>query len=173
MARAGASVCSLAILAAAAAGCGEAEDKWPAPWASFEEEVLERVNDWRTQGADCGGTVMAGDQAPLEMDDVLRGAARALSQDMAERSFFDHVDPDGNDPEDRLILAGFEGSYPWGENIAWGQPDPETVVEGWIGSPPHCQNMLMPDYEVIGVGYYNLPDDASGHWWTQELAGSH
>jgi uncharacterized protein YkwD len=161
-------------LAPALGGCEPLEgDSWPPAWAAFEEEVVDGVNTWRERGATCGDTVMAGGQVPLEMDDVLRQAARAMSQDMAERDFFDHVDPDGRDPEDRLQEAGFGGEYPWGENIAWGQPDPATVVQGWIDSPPHCENMLWPAFRTIGVGYYALPEEQNGHWWTQEFAGSH
>jgi uncharacterized protein YkwD len=156
----------------AAEGGAEGED-WPEAWVAFEDRVVELVNEHRAAGATCGSQAMAGDQGALASDDVLRGAARALSEDMAARGFFDHVDPDGNDPQDRLSAAGFGGGYPWGENIAKGAPDPETVVQGWLDSPPHCQNILLPDYGVIGVGYYAVEGDTGGHWWTQEFAGSH
>ena len=45
------------------------------------------------------------------------------------------------------------------------------MVEGWIGSPGHRENLLSDDFEEIGIGYYFRPDDGGdapfGHYWTQ------
>jgi uncharacterized protein YkwD len=47
-------------------------------------------------------------------------AARKHSIDMGTRNFFDHVNPDGQDPFARMKAAGWNptGAYAWGENIA-------------------------------------------------------
>ena len=57
---------------------------------------------------------------------------RHVSEDMADRAFFDHVNPDGDDPFDRMSAAGFAGGYPWGENIALGPIDAAQVVQAWM-----------------------------------------
>ena len=147
-------------------------DDWPAEWATFEDEVLRLVNLERFVGGRCGGQAMPSSD-PLEMDTVLRGVARSYSAQMAEGGFFDHFDPWGKGPSDRVAAAGFKGAGPIGENIAMGQTSPEEVVEGWMNSPGHCANILEPAYGVIGVGYYLDDADPFGHLWTQNFAGSH
>ncbi len=147
---------------------------WDDGLAAAEEEVLALVNEQRARGGRCGGRTLP-ESGPLEMDGQLRGLAREFSRWMAEDQFFDHVDPTGDDPFDRMEEAGFHGALPWGENIAAGYVDAQEVFDGWMSSPGHCENMLDPDYRVIGVGYWTRRDDPSGmiHYWTQEFAGSH
>lgn len=167
----------------AAAGCGEEIEKsepideatadWEDPWAEFEDEVIKLVNRNRYVGATCGSDPMPGGLVPLESDEILRSVARLHSLDMAERDFFDHVNPDGEDPFDRIADSSFGGADPWGENIAFGAPTPEIVVDLWMESPGHCANIMLADFHVIGVGYYLDETDSSGHFWTQNFAGSH
>lgn len=104
------------------------------------------------------------------MDPVLRCSSRLHSLDMFERDFFDHTNPDGLDPFDRMDEAGFSGSY-MGENIAMGQTDPVEVMEAWIDSDGHCSNVMSPNFTLIGVGYYpGSPDDfRSRNYWTQNF----
>jgi uncharacterized protein YkwD len=39
-----------------------------------------------------------------------------------------------------------------GENIAYNQADPASVVAAWMNSPPHRENMLDAQFTDIGVG---------------------
>jgi uncharacterized protein YkwD len=149
-----------------------ATDDWPEEWASFEDEVLRLLNLERFVGGVCGGVVM-GSSGPLEMDEVLRGVARSYSARMADQDFFDHVDPQGNGPSDRVAASGFTGAAPIGENIAEGYATPQEVMNGWMASPGHCANILEPSYGVIGIGYYFAEADPFRHYWTQNFAGSH
>ena len=56
----------------------------------------------------------------------------------------------------------------WAENIAAGQPDAASVVQGWMSSAGHRTNILNPGYTDIGVG---LAYSASGvPYWTQDFA---
>ena len=147
-------------------------DDWPEEWRTFEDEVLRLVNLERFVGGRCGSEWLPPSD-PLEMDEVLRGVARTYSQQMAQQGFFDHVDPMGRDPGDRVDAAGFTGAAPIGENIAQGYPTPEQVMAGWMSSPGHCSNILEASYGVIGIGYYLDERDPYGHVWTQNFAGSH
>jgi uncharacterized protein YkwD len=129
----------------------------------FEEEVLELVNQHRSSGAACGGTGDFDPTHPLSMNVDLRSAARDHSNDMASRDFFDHINPDGEDPGQRIAVTGYSAAT-WGENIAWGQTSPEQVVASWMGSSGHCANLMRSTFTEIGIGYD--PKDI----WTQVFA---
>jgi len=45
--------------------------------------------------------------APLDKDDALVATARAHSNDMLARNFFNHVNPDAKAPQDRIAPAYF------------------------------------------------------------------
>ena len=140
-------------------------DSWNNGWSAFEEEVLDLVNIERAQGANCGGTNY-GPVGSVGADPALRCSARKHSKDMVVRSFFGHTNPDGENPFDRMQLAGY--SY-WtaGENIAAGQTTPAQVVQGWMNSPGHCKNIMNGSFTDLGVGYY--PGGSYGHYWTQNF----
>ena len=97
----------------------------------------------------------AGDgSAPLTHDEALRRVARAHSEDMTRRDFFDHTNPDGLDPFDRLA-QDFITYYAAGENIAWnrGYADPAAVaVTGWMNSAGHRANILNATFTHAGLG---------------------
>jgi uncharacterized protein YkwD len=105
--------------------------------------------------------------AALSCHDGLVLVARAHSEDMARRGFFDHTNPEGERPWDRVEAAGITGWSYVGENIAYGYSTPEAVQETWMNSRGHRANILNGDYTHIGVGAFN--DD--GTWyWTQVFA---
>ncbi len=85
---------------------------------------------------------------------------------MVARHYFDHPDPEGHHADYRLHAAGYDPGS-WGENIAYGQPDPAHVVDEWMHSPPHRENILNCTFTVIGVG---VNFGANGPWWTQVFA---
>ena len=120
--------------------------------SQFEAEVLALVNEQRISGASCGGNGFFDSTHPLVMNMDLQIAARNHSLDMARRDFFDHVNPDGEDPGQRIAATGYSAAT-WGENIAWGQTSPEQVVATWIGSSGHCANIMRSSFTEIGIGY--------------------
>lgn len=141
---------------------------WEPEWAALEREVLVLVNQVRAEGATCGDQALP-PAPPLEMEPALRCAARVHTLDMVEREFFDHENPDGEDPTARIVVgAGYEGRA-WGENIAGGSADAEGVMQQWMDSPGHCENILRASYRFIGVGY--RPGGLYRHTWTQAFGG--
>ena len=155
---------SLAVIA-----CGGDSDtgycapvaNWPSEQALLEEEVLRLTNEVRAAGANCGSEGVFGPAPPLTMDPALRCAARRHTRDMIDRDYFDHVSPEGEHPWDRLDAAG----YSWravGENIASGQREPESVVQGWLRSDGHCANIMSEEFADTGVGA--ALDGTSPHW---------
>ena len=110
--------------------------------------------------------------APLTMNGALRTAARLHSQDMAAQNYFSHTSLDGRTLTQRLTNAGYAGAFPWGENIAGGQPTPQAVMDEWMASPGHCTNIMNGNYHAIGVGYAFRAGSTYGHYWTQDFGGS-
>lgn len=149
--------------------CADVAD-WESTWAEWEDAVLALVNSARATGADCDSEGSFGATTPLAMDPMLRCSARLHSRDMFVRDFFDHTNPDGLDPFDRMAEAGFSGGW-MGENIAYGQQSPEEVMQAWLESDGHCSNIMNPNFTLIGVGYY--PGGANWqegqHFWTQNF----
>ncbi|MDX2851851.1 CAP domain-containing protein [Streptomyces sp. PA03-3a] len=101
---------------------------------------------------------------PLHADKKLSELASDFSADMAARGFFDHSDPDGDDPWDRAAQAGIKNLG--GENIARGQATPEEVMDAWMNSEGHRANILNCDFKKIGVGAVL---GEGGPWWTQDF----
>ena len=100
-------------------------------------------------------------QEALAVVSTLSEAARAHSQDMDDRNFFDHQNPDGQSPGDRALEEGHPNSYV-GENIAvigssWTNFDEQARAEdlhfGLWESNGHQVNMLRSQWSEIGVGY--------------------
>jgi uncharacterized protein YkwD len=101
---------------------------------------------------------------------ALTGVARAHSDDMVRRRYFDHRDPDGLKPADRVKAAGVPASRV-SENLAMnaGVDDPVTrAVDGWMESPGHRRNILDPQVTHTGVGI--AEDDEGGYTFTQVFA---
>lgn len=155
-------VASLVGCAADEEGYCDAQESWRAEWVAYEDEVLEIVNQHRTQGATCDGEVFA-PSAPLSADVDLRCAARNHSADMAIREYFSHETPDGESFSDRVAQTDYDG-FAQGENIAFGYATPTEVMAGWMSSPGHCRNIMNPDHTQIGIGHYG-----EGLYWTQVM----
>jgi uncharacterized protein YkwD len=149
--------------------CAAVSD-WDPEWVAIEEEVLSLVNENRSRAADCGVDGRFAAAPPLVMDPILRCSARLQSLDMFERNFFDHTNPDGKDPFERMDAAGFKGGGA-GENIAVGQLSPEQVMRSWMDSDGHCSNVMRANYTMLGIGYH---PGAGGrglgsNYWTQNF----
>jgi uncharacterized protein YkwD len=82
---------------------------------------------------------------------TVANAAQSHSDDMARRDFFDHRSPEGLGPSDRLRAHGV--SYrSMGENIAQHPGTPRDVMNGWLASPAHRQNLERCTYTHHGIG---------------------
>jgi len=124
---------------------------------------------------------------PLQWDQALASIAYAHSRDMAERDYFDHFSPEGDDFADRYEEAGYDlvtqlgdRVYVGGENLLLTNVvrsytyDQETgevfeyvysdlddlaseTVKGWMESPDHRENILTP-FTREGIGIYVTTD---------------
>lgn len=86
-------------------------------------------------------------------DRRLAAVARRHSEDMVRRRFFDHTNPDGRDPFERLRAAGLRYRAA-AENIARGQTRGRETYDDWIASPGHRRNIENCKYTHFGIGLY-------------------
>ncbi|WP_416150389.1 CAP domain-containing protein [Salipaludibacillus sp. HK11] len=101
----------------------------------------------------------------LKIDDEVGKVARAKSQDMSDNNYFSHTSPTYGSPFDMLKHYGV--SYrSAGENIAAGQRSAENVMDSWMNSPGHRQNILSDSFTHIGIGYVE-GGSRYGNYWTQ------
>src|SRR5260370_42566512 len=70
---------------------------------------------------------------------------------MLARSYYDHDSPEGTTVLERSRAAGYRPSLA-AENIARGQYTIEEVMDGWMSSPVHRENILSPLFADIGSG---------------------
>lgn len=105
--------------------------------------------------------------AALTLDPAISEVAQVHAIDMATRNFFDHTNPDGESPFDRMRNAGISFGYA-GENIAW-YPSAESAVAGWINSPGHYNNMVNTHYRKIGIGVHKTDPDSPGNFYYVQL----
>ena len=82
---------------------------------------------------------------------------------MLERGYMDHVAPDGRDVADRVailhrrFIGGTGENLAEHEGLAVGQlaeqagPLAVKIVDGWMASPGHRQNLLEPEYSHHGL----------------------
>ncbi|MFH8786540.1 CAP domain-containing protein [Streptomyces roseoverticillatus] len=123
-------------------------------YPAMAQQLLALVNQERAK-AGC---------RPLRASAQLTRLAQSFSDDMAQRGFFSHTDPDGRTPWDRAAKHGIRNLG--GENIARGHPDARAVMEAWMHSAGHRANILNGEYRTLGIG---LNTSGSGPWWTQDF----
>jgi uncharacterized protein YkwD len=97
---------------------------------------------------------------PLAQDARLAAVAQAYCDDMLRRRFFSHTDPEGRTAKDRLLPSYPRPIYRLGENI-WTGTNLSTgnrgalarfIINSWMKSPGHRENLLAPDFTHLGVG---------------------
>ncbi len=113
--------------------------------SALELEVLQRTNQVRLERG----------LSPLQWDALAYKAALGHAQDMLQRNFFAHQNPDGLGAAERMRSAGLL-EVTNGENLASleGYPDaeiPQRSLTGWMNSPGHRANLLKPDFTHLGV----------------------
>jgi len=144
---------ALAGVAVALAGC---MDTLEGPDGREAEALIrESINEERE----------AADVAPVDSRERLQTAAREHSRDMYERDFYGHQNPDGQQPWDRVGCRASENIHR-GEVGTMENPGGETyqtrvteelaryVVEGWVGSQEHYENMVDSSWQSIGIGVH-------------------
>lgn len=93
----------------------------------------------------------------LSMNSRLAIAAQNKANHMVANDYWSHVAPDGTTPWYFFDQAGYAYLVA-GENLAYGFDTSLGTVNGWMASPTHRDNILLPEYEEIGFGIANGED---------------
>jgi uncharacterized protein YkwD len=104
----------------------------------------------------------------LHASPLLNRSAQGWSDSMVRGDFFSH----GSNFAARIDAVGFRWSSA-GENIATGFRTPRRVVNAWMHSTGHCQNILNPTFRDVGTGVDAAGVKAYGGTpgtWTQDFA---
>jgi len=90
---------------------------------------------------------------------------------MVKSHYFEHGDFMG-----RIEQTGYlANSSVWtvGENLAWGGgrvASPSSIVQMWMHSPGHRQNILSRSYREVGIGIVlGTPDGVAGSTYTTDF----
>lgn len=91
---------------------------------------------------------------PLNIDTKLNDAAQRKAGDMFAFNYWAHTSPSGRTPWTFFNEAGYKYLYA-GENLARDFMNPEAVVDAWMNSPSHRDNLMNPNYKEIGIAVVN------------------
>ena len=92
-------------------------------------------------------------------EDLLWDLAMTRAKETTEQ--FSHTRPNGTSCFTLFKQQGFYGYL--GENLAAGMPyqDPAAVVEAWMNSQGHRENIMNPNFTYLATGYVYDPDAMS------------
>jgi len=152
----------------------------PEGWTEKEYAVLVETNRMRAKGVVCkekeaDGRITVKNMppvGPLVPSAQLRQSALMHSVEMATNDNFSHTGLDGSTSADRILATGFPAHHT-GENIAAGtvKDTGKEAVDQWLASDSgHCSALMSPDFTHLGVGYFQNPNVALTHFWTQNFA---
>lgn len=101
----------------------------------------------------------------------LNEAAAAKVQDMFELQYFAHVSPTERDAGDFVKDSRYEFLIV-GENLALGNyEDDETLVQAWMDSPGHRENILNERYREIGIAVGQGIYEEQSTWLAVQIFG--
>lgn len=108
------------------------------------ERLLEATNSKR----------VAAGLSPLTLNSTLSAAAAAKASDMFVNNYWTHTSPNGKTPWDFIVAAGYRYTLA-GENLAKNFSTSEQVVDAWMASQTHKDNILKAGYRDIGFAVVN------------------
>jgi uncharacterized YkwD family protein len=120
------------------------------------QQVLDLVNQERAKAG----------VSPLKLSTSLDSMAKVKAEDMRDNNYFSHTSPSYGSPFDMMKKFGISFSTA-GENIAAGQQSASDVMNSWMNSPGHRQNILNPSYTEIGIGV--AKGGSYGTYWVQDF----
>jgi uncharacterized protein YkwD len=124
--------------------------------ATMADDILKYVNEYRRRKR----------MPALAMSAVMSAEAQKHSENMAaHRTAFGHS---GFKNRMKRILPQINGDGSMAENVAYGSTTAKQVVERWLKSPVHRENIEGP-YNLTGIG---IATDRNGDlYFTQIFAG--
>lgn len=99
---------------------------------------------------------------PLEINIRLNNIAQNHAIYMAQTNDFSHITKDWKTPYDRAVQWWYKFSYFW-ENIAAFQTSVEQVMNDWMNSQWHKENILNPNYTQVWI-WFNWDYRVQNFW---------
>jgi uncharacterized protein YkwD len=136
-------------------------------YSSDEVAFVQLINDYRV------GLGLS----PLLVSDMLSESSDRHNSDMAKYGFFSHYTQAsdwfaaGASPWDRMAASGYDYNTWMGENIAAGYSTAAAVFAAWKSSPDHNDNMVDPNFKVIGVSLVYESGATYHYYWTTDFGG--
>lgn len=90
----------------------------------------------------------------LTYNEQLASAAQKKAQDMFSKNYWSHYGPDGATPWDFILSSGYRYEFA-GENLAKNFLFSQGVIDAWLDSPSHRDNLLRKEYSEIGFAVIN------------------
>ncbi|MBI4050659.1 MAG: CAP domain-containing protein [Candidatus Doudnabacteria bacterium] len=142
----------------------------PPPLRSFKSEpaanligsgIVFWTNQYRTENG----------LPELNENVELNAAALTKAKDMLNRQYFAHVSPTGEDASDLSKAQGYEFVL-IGENLASGNfAGDADLVQAWMESPGHRENILNTRYQDIGAGVVRGQFEGQTAWLAVQIFG--
>lgn len=111
-------------------------------------KAVELINNYR----------VANGRAALTWDDAMTAGTTVRAQEASVH--FEHTRPDG------AAWYTADPDHFYGENLAEGASDADTIVQAWIASPVHRENILG-NFSTCNIQVYV---SANGAWyWVNEF----
>jgi len=108
------------------------------------DKVIELTNQKRAENG----------LPPVKLNSQLNEAARRKAADMFAFNYWAHSSPSGRRPWDFFNEVGYRYIYA-GENLARDFMNSSEVVEAWMHSPSHKDNIVNSHYQEIGLAVVN------------------
>lgn len=90
----------------------------------------------------------------LSLNSSLSLAAQKKAENMFQENYWSHYAPDGKTPWDFIMGANYKYEYA-GENLAKNFLFSNGVVDAWMNSSTHRENILKKEYTEVGYAIVN------------------
>ena len=90
----------------------------------------------------------------LSLNSALSLAAQRKAENMLAENYWSHYSPDGKTPWDYILGAGYKYEYA-GENLAKNFLFSNGVIDAWMNSATHRDNLLKRNYTEVGYAIVN------------------
>ena len=140
----------------------EAAQWWPHDFTAKEDDLLELFNDARVMGGMCGET----EHSPVDavsLSPELRCAARLHATDIATTQNLSHTGSDGLGTVARVDATLYD-NIPSAELLAADYARADEVIDAWLASEEHCNEVFRGRTDEIGVGYGENEDGGAAAW---------
>lgn len=121
-------------------------------WDLSENNIISQTNRQRVAYGLSG----------LKIDDRLSFSAALKAEDMVRKKYFAHYGPDGLGPAHFFKKAHVDFKE-GGENLAKGYEFTEELVQAWMDSPTHRDNILHREFKKIGIAVAEFKKKSDGH----------